>query len=127
MGFESMLETIYPTFDQMKWTVVRASDDLRFLTGDSPVTWIDPTLPPPFCYGLQARHIEVPFPVGPKVLLLGTWEGSDISTEANDPMVREFNTRRAFFADRYVYANSQTGVREALEVRTSRKEKAASN
>lgn len=121
MGFESMLDTIYPIFDQMKWAIVRAGDDLRFITGDTPVTWIDPTLPPPFCYGLQARRIEVTFPVSPKVSLLGTWEGSETSIRATDPMVPEFNARRAFFADRYVYADSETGARLAVEIRASRK------
>lgn len=117
MGFQTVIETIYPIFDQMNWAVVRAGGDLRFITGDTPVTWVDPTLAPPFSYGLALRNVEVTFPVGPKVSLFGTWEGLTGSIRSNDPLVQEFNARQVFFADRYVFADSETGARSALDIR----------
>ena len=50
MGFEMVLDTFYPIFEQMKWAVVRADAEFHFITDDTPLTWIDPTLPPPFEY-----------------------------------------------------------------------------
>lgn len=117
MGFQTAMDTIYPIFDQMKWAVVRAGPDLRFITGDTPITWVDPTLASPFSYGLGMRNVKVTFPVGPKVSLFGTWEGPTASIRANDPLVQEFNAQRVFFADRYTFADSETGARSALDIR----------
>lgn len=117
MGFETAMETIYPIFDQMRWVLVRPSGDLRFITGDTPATWVDPTLAPPFSYGLAARNVEVTFPVSPGACLLGTWGGPTRSISAKDPTVQEFNARRVAFADRYAFADSEKGVRWALDVR----------
>ena len=117
MGFQTAIDTIYPIFEKVNWAVVRAGGDLRFITGDTPVTWIDPTVAPPFCYGLKMRNVEVIFPVGPKISLLGTWEGPNSSIRAADPLVLEFNARRVFFAERYAYADNETGAGSALETR----------
>jgi hypothetical protein len=124
MGFQSVVDTIYPIFDQMRWAVVRAGGDLGFITGDTPVTWVDPTLAPPFCYGLGLRGVEVTFPVSPKVALFGTWEGPTGSIRAKDPLVQEFNARRVVFAERYSFADSESGARSALDVRARMKQRA---
>src|SRR5262249_33698188 len=53
-GFEAALEAVYPVFDRMRWCVARSSGHQRFITSDTPVSWVDPSLPAPFAYGLQA-------------------------------------------------------------------------
>lgn len=116
-GFEAAMDTIYPIFDQMKWAVVRSDGNLRFITGDTPVMWVDPTLAPPFCYGLAAQNVEVTFPLSPKVCLLGTWEGSSTAVRTKDPMVQELNARRVVFADGYAFSDSEERARSALDIR----------
>jgi hypothetical protein len=76
---ESALDTVYPVFGQMRWLILRATGSERFVTCDSPVSWVDPTPRPPFYsgHGLAMRKVEVTFPAGPEVALLGTWEGQN--------------------------------------------------
>lgn len=90
-GFEAAKDAIYPVFYQMNWTVVRAVGDLRLLTSDTPVSWVDPTLPPPYAFGLAARKVEVTFPLDPDVCLLETWADLPASVKAKDRVVEEFN------------------------------------
>jgi hypothetical protein len=113
-GFESAKDAIYPVFCQMNWTVVRSGGDLRFLTSDTPVTWVDPTLPPPYAFGLAARKVEVTFPLGPEVCLLGTWADLPPSVKGKDRVVEEFNKRRVAFVDRYVFSANEGLARSAL-------------
>lgn len=116
-GFEAATEAIYPTFDGMRWAVVRAGESFRYITSDTPVSWVDPTISPPFAYGLQARNVEVTFPVSPTVCVFGTWEGPKGAIKARDRSVKEFNTRRVGFSDRFVFAHSEEGARCALDLR----------
>ncbi len=104
-------------FDQMKWAVVRASESLRYITSDSPVSWVDPTMPPLFAYGLAAPKVEVTFPLNPSVAVLGRWNGLSGSLEAKDRHVKEFNTRKVGFSDRYAFAHTEEGARFALDLR----------
>lgn len=116
-GFEAALDTIYPIFDRMTWAIVRAGESLRYITSDTPVSWVDPTIPPPYSSGLAGRNVEVTFPLSPSVAVFGTWEGSSGSLEAKDRSVGQFNTRCFALADRYAFADSEEGARFALDGR----------
>jgi hypothetical protein len=113
-GFEAAKDTVYPLFDQMRWAVVRAGENLRYIT---PVSWVDPTIPPPFAHGLAARKVEVTLPLDPRVCVFGTWEGPTGAIKAKDRVVSEFNNRRVGFSDRYAFAHTEQGARFALDLR----------
>lgn len=116
-GFEAVLETIYPIFDAMNAAICRPSGGQRFITSDCPVSWVDPTLPSPWCHGLEMRKVEVTFPVAPGVCLLSTWDGHTGTVTVPDATVTEFNRRRVVFAERYVFADNSDRAQWALDVR----------
>lgn len=115
-GFEAAMDTVYPVFAQMRWAVLRAGETLRYVTSDAPVSWVDPTMPPPFAYGLATREVEVTFPLDPTVCVFGTWEGPTGAITVTDRTVEQFNTRRVAFSDRYVFADTEKGARSALDL-----------
>jgi hypothetical protein len=116
-GFDAATEDIYPIFDRMRWAVVRTSDDLRFITSDTPVSWVDPTSRPPFALGLAAKNVEVTSPVGSTACVCGTPEGPTGSIRAWGRAVEQFNIRRVIYSDRYVFADSEARARTALTIR----------
>lgn len=124
IGFQAALNTIFPIFDQMRWLILQAGESERFITCDSPVSWFDPTPRPAFYsgHGLGMRNVEVTFPIGPEVALLGTWEGGTGYKKVPDRVVTEFNRRRVAFADRHVFADSSDRAQWALGVRQEMEE-----
>ncbi len=121
-GFEVANDTIFPVFDRMTWAVLRARGDLRFITSDTPVCWVDPTLKPPACFGIMGRNVEATFPLSPTVCLLGTWDRSTGVFIAKDAAVEKINARIVGFADRHVFADNEAAARRALEVRARMEE-----
>lgn len=121
-SFKAALEVIYPVFERLRWAVIRTSSERKFVTCDTPVNWIDRTLPRPRCFALTAPKTEVTLPIGPKTCLYGTWRGPSGPIEAGDEITEvtafnEYNMRRVIFADRYVFADTEKLAREALEAR----------
>ena len=119
LGFEEALDTIYPVFERMKWSIGRSTAGEHFRTSDCPVSWVDPTPRPRFYagHGLAMKKVEVTFPVGPQLCLLGTWEGPTGVVDATKKMVGEYNSRRVASAERYVFADSEEKARLALAIR----------
>ncbi len=117
MGLEMAMDVVYPLFRQMRWAVLRCADGRCFITSDCPIAWVDPTPRPAFLagHGLLMPNVEVTFPLGPGLCLLGTWDGREGSFEVREKIVAEFNRRRVAFAERYAFASSEAGAMMALE------------
>lgn len=87
-------DTIFPLFLRMHWTYLHAPHTRPFLCSDTPVAWVDPTAPPGGRgHGLQARNIEVSFPVGHSLVLLGHWEAAPQHLYLTDDLVDQINLR----------------------------------
>lgn len=119
LGFEEALDTIYPVLDRMRWAIVRSTGGEHFITSDCPVSWTHPTPRSRFYagHGLAMKKVEVTFPVGPQLCLLGTWEGPTGVVDATKKMAGEYNSRRVASAERYVFADSEEKARLALAIR----------
>jgi len=119
LGIKAANDPIYPIFSEMKWVFLRSPVGHRFMTCDSPVSWVDPTPRPPFYagHGLAMKNVEVTFPVGPRLSLLGTWEGPTGVIDVRPTTVWELNRRKIAFAHTEVYADSDQAARLALEIR----------
>ena len=117
MPLLEMSATILPILCQMEWAFFVASEACSFLTCDTPLSWVDPTLPPgPYgSGGLAMRSVEVTFPLSPRLCFVGTWrEGNSGWAPAPDSTVHELNRRRVSFAHQSVYAHTEEGARSAL-------------
>ena len=99
---------------QMRWEFVVAKETCRFITGDTPVTWRNPSVRP-LGEGLGLKGTELSFPLSPSVCLVGTWIGKIGVSEASDARVQDLNRERVRQADRFVYADSEASAREALK------------
>ncbi|MBL7131062.1 MAG: DUF4238 domain-containing protein, partial [Candidatus Omnitrophica bacterium] len=69
----SLLENFARVFFQMKWAFLRATDDYKYMTGDNPLQYIDPTHNPRSFYGvgLANKNIEVSLPLSKEICAFG--------------------------------------------------------
>lgn len=114
---EQASKTVYPIFDRMHWAILVPPGERHFITSDRPISWVDPTAPPMFDFGLTARNVEVLFAVGPTVGLLGRWRGSVGPVQMGSEVVDRANRRQVMFADRYAFADNQEAAVRAIEIR----------
>jgi hypothetical protein len=98
----------------MNWEFLVATGDVRFITGDTPLTWRNPNCPPPLG-GLGIRGTEVTLPLSPTVCLLAKRDGATGVREVGDESVRDLNRERVRHADRFIYAPNETEARTAME------------
>lgn len=125
IGMQLAMETIYPLFSEMRWSFLQADSGDHFITCDSPVSWFDPTPRPPISggHGLAMRNVEVTFPIGTELCLLGTWEGPTGLLGVR-PDVEVANRRRVAFAERYIFADSGDRARWAVGTRRQMEQEA---
>jgi len=93
-SLETALGTIFPMFIRMRWTYLHAPKTRPFLCSDYPVTWVDPTIPrgrPG--HGLDAQNIEVSFPLGRSLALMGHRQDMPDHLVLNEELVDHFNLR----------------------------------
>jgi len=109
---------VLPLLLKMEWAFFVAAGEMKFLTCDTPLSWVDPTLPlGPYGSGLAMRNVEVTFPIGPRLCLIATWrEGNTGHAEVDDEIVHQINRRRVDSSSRFVFADSEAGARSALEI-----------
>ena len=89
-------ETIFPLFLGMQWTYLHAPLARPFICSDFPVAWVDPSIPRSsrVGHGLEARHVEISFPIGRSIALLGHREPSPSDhLYLNDELVDQINLR----------------------------------
>ena len=92
-------------FLRMKWSLARAQHHY-FITCDTPIHLaVDPKTMP-YAYGLANRTAEITFPISTKRILMLHWEHeAPFEIELPRDWVRNENTKRAYCADREVYAH----------------------
>ncbi len=117
--FQGANGAVYPAFSRMRWAILRPQSGLFFLSSDNPVSWADPTPRPPAYggHGLGTRNVQVTFPIGPRVCLLGTWEGPVGPMEVGPGDVEQINRRRVGFAVSQVFAHQEHLAQFALGLR----------
>lgn len=96
---------------QMHWQFLIAGGPERFVTGDAPVTWQNSQGPA----GLRMRGTELSFPVSPLICLLGSHTEPDGVRDVTADDARRLNRERVRHADRYIFADTEAGVRSAQE------------
>lgn len=107
---------VFPLLLKMEWAFFAPAEEMKFLTCDTPLSWVDPLPPGPLGSGLAMRNVEVTFPVGPRLCLIATWrEGNTGHAEVDDEIVHQINRRRVDFSSRFVFSDSEAGARGALE------------
>ena len=109
---------VLPLLLKMEWAFFVAGGEMKFLTCDTPLSWVDPTLPPgPLGAGLAMRNVEVTFPVGPRLCLIATWrEGNTGHAQVDDEIVHQIKRRRVDFSSRFVFSDSEAGAHRGLEI-----------
>jgi len=115
-AFEGANRAVYPHFNAMRWAILRTDPGLFFVTSDNPVSWADMSPRPPFYegHGLRMRNVEVVFPVGPEVCMLGTWNGPTGALRAQKRLVDAINLRVARFAVSEIYAHREGLARHVM-------------
>ena len=88
----------------MTWRVLLAPEPERFVTSDNPTFHFD-------SLGLGRSDSEFSFPVSPGVAIHGfrrpTVAGATLYTGARAQVVREFNRRLIYGAERFVFSGSR--------------------
>ena len=94
----------------MTWRIIRANLSHRFLTGDNPVFFDEG-------YGLKFPDGEFSFPFASDVALHGSWQesGNNLTwVDARPAIVKEFNRRVVFSAERFVFYHQKATWVEKL-------------
>lgn len=102
------MESMAKVFYDMKWAFIRATDDYKFMTGDNPLKYIDPTHNPRSFYGvgLLNKNVEVSLPLSKEVCAFGSWKYREGYAKVSNNHIRHLNkmtvtaTRRHVFADK---------------------------
>lgn len=95
----------------MKWLFLRATDDYKFLTGDNPVFYCDPTHDPnsPYGVGLANENIELTFPLSRDLALFARWRGKDLEYRpGKNNTVKAINRRTVLAALRFVFSSQKS-------------------
>jgi hypothetical protein len=101
-------------FFAMKWAFIKATSDFRFLTGDNPLYYSDPTYDRRSFYGvgLANKNIEVTFPVSQDFCAFGSWHGKEGYLQGNNQLVKGLNRRTTVASLRFIFASQKS---EALK------------
>lgn len=109
-------DTIFPLFMGMSWTYFHAPANRPFLCSDQPVTWVDPTVPRASHYGhgLESKNIEVSFPLGASLALLGHRGTAPKHLNLNEALVDQINLRSIEQAQVEILGPTRESVEWAL-------------
>lgn len=103
------IEPIASMICHMKWVVGRSRSQ-HIVTSDCPVTRVsDPSTYHPVYGdgGFANKSVRIQFPLDPSHVLEAAWKGTERDRIADIPkkMAREINSRRAYFAENYLYSS----------------------
>jgi len=106
----SLLESFAKVFFQMKWAFLKATDDYKYLTGDNPLKYIDPTHNPRSYYGvgLANKNIEVSLPLSKEVCAFGSWKHREGFLQANNQHVKHLNRMTVMASVKFVFADRRS-------------------
>lgn len=96
-------------FFNMKWLYLKATEDYKFLSGDNPLYYSDPTHDHHSFYGvgLCNKNIEVTLPLSKDLCALGTWHGRDGYLQATNQVVKVANQRTVVASSRFVFGSER--------------------
>ncbi|MCM8796003.1 MAG: DUF4238 domain-containing protein [Candidatus Omnitrophica bacterium] len=106
----SLLEDFARVFFQMKWAFLRATDDYKYMTGDNPLQYIDPTHNPRSFYGvgLANKNIEVSLPLSKELCALGSWKYRGGYIQGTNQHVKHLNRMTVIASVRFVFADKNS-------------------
>lgn len=106
----SLLEGFAKVLFQMKWAFLKAADDYKFLTGDNPLSYIDPTHNPRSFYGvgIANKNIEITLPLSKELAAFGSWKHREGYLQANNQNVKHVNRMTVIASKRFVFAHIQS-------------------
>jgi hypothetical protein len=102
----SNLDKLTRIFFDMKWKFIKATSDYKFLSGDNPLYYCDPTHNPHSFYevGLINKNVEVTLPLSSEVALFSSWKGRSGYAEGKNAHIKSINKRTILAASRFVFA-----------------------
>lgn len=105
----SLLEGFAKVFFQMKWAFIFASDEQKFMTGDNPLKYIDPTHNPRSFYGvgLANKNIEVSLPLSKDVCAFGSWKDREGYMQGNNQHVKHLNKMTVMASVKFIFADKK--------------------
>lgn len=108
----SIVEDVEQILGGMHWTYLKATEEVKFLSSDNPLTYNHPTYKPGsfFGVGLANENTEVTFPISKDLACLGTWKSKLKKSflQANSALIKETNRRTVRGATREVYASRKS-------------------
>ena len=106
----TLLEDLARVFFQMKWAFLKATDEYKYMTGDNPLQYIDPTHNPRSFYGigLANKNIEVSLPLSKEVCAFGSWKCREGYIQANNQHVKHLNRMTVTASVRFVFADKKS-------------------
>jgi hypothetical protein len=106
----SLLEDFARVFFQMKWAFLTATDDYKYMAGDNPLRYIDPTHNPHSFYGvgLANKNIEVSLPLSKEICAFGSWKHKEGYLQANNQHVKHLNRMTVIASVKFVFADKKS-------------------
>jgi len=98
-------------FYNMKWCFLKATDNFKFITGDNPVSYGDPTAGL-LHKALMRRNTQVTIPLSKKIVAYGTWRPIKESAyiQVKDRDVKGFNRNTVVATEAFVFASFKDPV-----------------
>jgi hypothetical protein len=107
----SHLDKLAEIFFNMKWAFLTADEKIKFLTGDNPLHYFDPTYRKSLLgVGLINENIIVTLPISQNLAAIGTWKGKDGYFQANTQMIKNINRSTVVAALRFVFASKKSEI-----------------
>ncbi len=107
----SHIEPIAEVFYKMRWRFLKATDDYKFLSGDNPLFYFDPTHNPNSFYGvgLANKNIEVTLPLSIDIMAFGTWKsGGSGYVQLKNNTIKQVNRRTGSSTLKFVFASKKS-------------------
>lgn len=106
----SFVDELSHIFLGMKWTFIKSTEEYKFLTGDNPLFYCDPTHDPNSFYGvgLLNKNVEVTFPISKDLALFASWKGEGGYIQGKNKIVKEINRRTVLSTLRFVFSSEKS-------------------
>jgi hypothetical protein len=106
------LKELHSLFYNMKWAFLKAGNDYKFLAGDNPLYYFDPTHDHNSFYGvgLANDNIEVTLSLSKDICAFGSWKHREGYMQVNNQLIKHINRRTVIAARRYVFASTDSEV-----------------
>jgi hypothetical protein len=104
------LQDFPKVFFGMRWAFLKATDQYKFLSGDNPLYYLDPThnLRSFNGVGLFDKNIEVTLPLSKEMCAFGSWKHKEDYIQAKNQWIKNINRRTAIASLRFVFASERS-------------------